>query len=64
MVVDQYCENYPVSKWLGLRVKEVRGKLKNQDELPTVECAKREITAIIIDRVLELYKSIVRFTLS
>lgn len=43
VAVDWRGEVYGISKWVGIRVKELRAKLGPVDDLPTVEETKREI---------------------
>ncbi len=54
VVVDQSCEIYAVPKWLGLRVKEVRAKLTQQENLPTAEQAKADIAKNMMNRLSAL----------
>lgn len=43
VVLDQKCEPYAVSKWVGIKAKEVRAKLTKPEKLPSVQEAKDEI---------------------
>ena len=54
VVIDHLCEIYAVPKWLGLRVKEVRAKLTDQEKLPTVEQAKAEMAKDMMNKLSEL----------
>jgi len=54
VVVDQSCEIFAVPKWLGLRVKEVRARLTDQESLPTVEQAKADIAKKVMNRLSTL----------
>jgi len=54
VVVDHSCEIYAVPKWLGLRVKEVRARLTHQENLPTVEQAKADISKNMMNRLYAL----------
>ena len=49
VAVDFRGEVYSVSKWIGLRVKDVHGKLGKSDDLPSVEQAKTEISGRMTD---------------
>ena len=49
VAVDFRGEVYSVSKWIGLRVKDVHGKLGKSDDLPSVEQAKTAISGRMTD---------------
>ncbi len=49
VAVDFRGEVYAISKWVGVRTKEVRGKLGDADELPSTEQAKTMIASHMTD---------------
>jgi len=66
VVVDQHCEVYGVARSIGIRVKEVRAKLTDQDKLPEFEKAKLKIAAdmeIKLSKLHEKHKNAVNMRL-
>jgi hypothetical protein len=51
--LDHRCEVFSVAKWSGVKAKDVRAKLKDEDELPSVDEAKEQISR---DMALHLTK--------
>lgn len=49
VAIDFRGEIYSVAKWVGLRTKEIRGKLGNENELPSIEQAKATIASRMTD---------------
>lgn len=54
VAVDQYCDVYAVSKWTGVRTKELKAKLMAPDALPSVDQARMEIARTMSQRLQEL----------
>ncbi len=52
VAVDQQGEVYSISRWVGVKAKEVRARLGKPDDLPSVEEAQALIQANICDEVL------------
>ncbi|MGH1432573.1 MAG: relaxase/mobilization nuclease domain-containing protein [Neptuniibacter sp.] len=51
VALDQACEVYAVSKWLGHRAKQVRERLSDQDSLPSVDQARTAIAKEMAERL-------------
>lgn len=54
VALDHTCEVYAVAKWVGIRAKEVRAKLTDQDALPSVAEARVQIADTIAARLQAL----------
>lgn len=54
VAVDHAGEVYPVSRWVGLKAKEVRARLGGHDILPDVETAQAKAAQIIAERLKQL----------
>ncbi len=54
VVLDKACEVYSVPKWTGIKTKDVRTKLTDQDALPSVDDARLRIAADMTSRLEEL----------
>jgi len=54
VAVDHNGEVYPVSRWVGLKAKDVRARLGNYDDLPSVDAAHQKAAAMIAQRLKEL----------
>lgn len=54
VAVDYQGEVYPVSRWSGLKVKDVRTRLGSHEDLPSVQKAQAVAAKIITDRLVEL----------
>ncbi|WP_152498916.1 relaxase/mobilization nuclease domain-containing protein [Labrenzia sp. THAF82] len=54
VAVDHTGEVYPVSRWVGLRTKDVRARLGDIENLPSVEAAQKQASRLIADRLQEL----------
>jgi hypothetical protein len=54
VVVDLYGEVYSVSRWLGLKTKDVKLKLGTPEPLPSVEAATAELKGKVSERLLQL----------
>jgi len=54
IAVDYQGEKYAVSKWVGIKAKQVRAKLGEADNLQTIEQAHKQAASIIIDRLSQL----------
>ena len=55
VALDHHCNVFAVSKWVGLKAKEIRAKLGNPDQLPSTAEAKAQIAGGMI-RHLESLK--------
>ena len=51
VALDHACEVYSIPKWTGLRTKEVRTRLKDQEHLPSVDEAKAQIAKDMTNRL-------------
>ena len=51
VAVDWRGEVYPISRWVGIKTKEVKSKLGNLENLPSVEETKRKIAAQFTDKL-------------
>ncbi len=54
VAIDQYCEVYAVSKWSGNKARDVKAKLGEPDNLPSVEQARADIAKAMGQRLNEL----------
>lgn len=54
VAVDHQGEVYPVSRWVGLKAKEVSQRLGTHDELPDVQQAQSKAASIIAERLKQL----------
>lgn len=54
VAVDFQGEVYPVSRWTGLKAKDVRMRLGSHEDLPSVQKAQSVPAKIIADRLVEL----------
>ncbi|MGJ8530535.1 MAG: relaxase/mobilization nuclease domain-containing protein [Alphaproteobacteria bacterium] len=54
VAVDYKGEVYPVSRWTGLKAKDVRMRLGSHEDLPNVQKAQAVAAKIITDRLMEL----------
>jgi len=54
IAVDYKGEKYAISKWVGIKAKQVRAKLGEADCLPTIAQAHQLATNSVIDRLSEL----------
>lgn len=54
VAVDNQGEVYPISRWTGLKAKDVRTRLGAHEDLPIVQNAQAVAAKIITDRLLEL----------
>lgn len=54
VAVDHTGEAYSVSRWVGVKAKEVRAHLGNEAHLPSVEKAQRQIAELAISRLDQL----------
>src|SRR5690606_17016495 len=54
VAVDWRGEIYAVSKWVGIKTKDVRSKLGDPDDLPTVGDIKRELSAKFTQKLKDL----------
>lgn len=53
VAVDSQGEVYALSRWLGVKAKEVRARLGDDRDLPTVETAKNLLASVPADRLAE-----------
>ncbi len=53
VAVDSHGEVYALSRWLGLKAKEVRARLGDGRDLPTVETANNLLASVPTDRLAE-----------
>lgn len=51
VALDYACGAYSIPKWTGLRTKEVRTRLKDQEHLPSVDEAKAQIAKDMTNRL-------------
>ena len=51
VAVDWRGEVYPISRWVGIKTKEVKSKLGNLENLPSVEKIKRKFAAQFTDKL-------------
>lgn len=51
VAVDWRGEVYPISRWVGTKTKEVKSKLGNLENLPSVEITKRKFAAQFTDKL-------------
>lgn len=54
VAVDFQGEVYPVSRWTGLKTKDVRTRIGSHEELPTVQKAQTVAAKVIANRLAEL----------
>lgn len=54
VALDHRCEVYAVSKWVGIKTKEVRSKLVDAGTLPSVEDARTKIAKEMAERLSQL----------
>ena len=54
VAVDHNGEVYPVSRWVGMKAKDVRARLGNHDDLLSVDAAQQRAAAMIAERLKEL----------
>lgn len=54
VAIDHKCEIYSIPKWLGVRTKDVRSRIVDQDSLPSVNEAKQQISRDMASRLSEL----------
>jgi hypothetical protein len=54
VALDHACQVYAVPKWTGVRAKDVRVRLKDQDTLPTAKDARAQIAKDMSERLTEL----------
>lgn len=54
VALDHACEVYAVPKWTGLKTKDVRARLKNEQSLPSVDEAKTAIAKDMQERLQEM----------
>ena len=54
VALDHRGEPFSISKWVGIRAKEVRAKLKDGQSLPSVEEAREQIARGLSSRLTEL----------
>jgi hypothetical protein len=54
VAVDHKGEVYPISRWVGLKAKDVRARLGEIEALPSVETAQKQASSLIADRLKEL----------
>lgn len=54
VVLDHACEVYSLTKWLGLKAKQVKSRLTAQEALPTVADAKAEIAQAMVAHLTQL----------
>jgi len=54
IAVDYQGEKYAVSKWVGIKAKQVRAKLGDADNLLTIEQAHKQAAHIVTDRLSQL----------
>ena len=51
VAVDWRGEVYPISRWIGIKTKEVKGKLGDVNELPSVDETKKQIAKNFTDKL-------------
>ena len=56
VALDYACEVFSVSRWIGIRAKEVRSKLTNPDTLPGVDKARQQIAKDMAAHLGELQR--------
>jgi len=56
VAVDRFCEVYAVPKWVGIKTKDVKAKLGNEKQLPSVSEAKQTISTEMVQRLSEIGK--------
>lgn len=54
IAVDYQGEKYAVSKWIGIKAKQVRAKLGEADNLQTIEQAHKQAASIVTNRLSQL----------
>ncbi len=54
VALDHRCEVFAVAKWVGVKTKEIRAKLTDQDALPSVEEARTQIAENMTERLEDL----------
>lgn len=54
VVLDQACEIYAASKWIGIRAKEVKARMTSPEHLPSVDDARAQIAKDMSLRLAEL----------
>jgi len=57
VAVDANCEVFSITRAVGVRIKEIRARVKDENALPSFEEAKTQIAKEMISRLLELQKS-------
>lgn len=48
VVVDQYCEVYALNRWIGIKLKAVKEKLSNLDNIPSVHEVRQNVAQEMI----------------
>lgn len=54
VAVDHSGEVYSLSRWVGVKPKDLRARLGNKGQLPSVETAQRQIAGMVISRLDQL----------
>ena len=54
IAVDYRGEKYAISKWVGIKAKQVRAKLGEADNLPTISQAHKQAANTVTDRLSDL----------
>ena len=54
VALDHRCEVFSVPKWVGIKTKEARSKLIDQDALPSVDEARAQISTAMAERLDDL----------
>ncbi|MCZ6804837.1 MAG: hypothetical protein O7D86_13140 [Proteobacteria bacterium] len=57
VAVDTNCEIYSIARAVGVRIKEIRARVKDEEALPDVEKTKVQIAKEMASRLSELQKS-------
>lgn len=54
VALNHRCEVFSVPKWVGLKTKEIREKLQDQADLPSVDEAKTKFSQDMLDRLKQI----------
>ncbi|MGL1921227.1 MAG: relaxase [Hyphomicrobiales bacterium] len=57
VAVDWRGEVYPISRWIGIKTKEVKGKLGDANELPSIDETKKQIAKNFTNKLETLISS-------
>jgi hypothetical protein len=56
VALDHRCEVFAVTKWVGVKTKDVRAKLNSKDDLPSVSEAKAQIAKDMSEQLSALHQ--------